>query len=408
MEMYDEGHSFIFFRLSRWATLPSEMVNAVVRYIQDIANISLMTIRRQSAKAVKDVHNLEDGVPMLITSASVGDGLVAESDFVSGAFDLHVVGDSISYQSHLDVMMGQSWLGSKDDWLVTIDQDVFLSLINPISGKTRSLPSLSNNSLGNDEILSDVREDGGRGPIYIQRAVLCKTPRQEDGPFVILLFSSGLIMYTEKTKDTWTALPIDERLSFLTFFDVMLMDRRIVALSIGGRLRIWNIDDNPIAYPQSFSGPTLLRPDYARKDMTLFLARSPRKCPMIIAIWGDYWGRRVHRRAQSEQARCITVDGVVVYELDTGNNDWMTLRGFEGQRSLFLGANYPFWIEVPGVGGRIKPGRLYVSDQIGADFAILPVDIPYRKIREYERLHLRRTCPAQQAPVFIRPYPFAE
>ena len=70
--------------------------------------------------------------------------------------------------------------------------------------------------------------------MYIERAMLCKTPRQEDGPFVILLFSDGHIMYNEKGDDTRTVLPIHVRFSFHRFFDAMLWEGSIVALNLSG------------------------------------------------------------------------------------------------------------------------------------------------------------------------------
>ena len=123
--------------------------------------------------------------------------------------------------------------------------------------------------------MESVRELDGQGQSYIKRAVLCRTPRRMEGPFIILLFLDGLIMYTKNHADTWTVLPMLDQLGHVTFCDVILIDYSIIAVGVGVNMMSWNIAVKPISYPQYTMGLMVKRPRFAKNSMTLFLGTSP-------------------------------------------------------------------------------------------------------------------------------------
>ncbi|KAK3139557.1 hypothetical protein QOZ80_5AG0385130 [Eleusine coracana subsp. coracana] len=237
----------------RWCSPPLALSDSIVRLVDRIAAIRLMTIGKEERKQVMKQHGLIPGVPMLLTLASTPEGQIEEPDVLFGSFALHIIRQgktrTSSSQSVLEVLKGRSWLAVKDDWLITIDQEFSLSLVNPITSKSILLPPLSSNSDRNEELLSDFMKNddaGGHGPLFIECAVLYKTPRQDGGPFVILLFSSGNIMYPEKTNGMWMTLPNTDRFA-TRFVDAAYWEERyMVAIGQWGSMKFWDLSMKPI------------------------------------------------------------------------------------------------------------------------------------------------------------------
>ena len=62
---------------------------------------------------------------------------------MAGEFGMHDIAEGSSFQCQSDLLRGHSWVGGKDDWLVTLDPNLNLALVNLINTGFISLPSLA-------------------------------------------------------------------------------------------------------------------------------------------------------------------------------------------------------------------------------------------------------------------------
>lgn len=244
-------------------SLPYDAMCQVVGNINDISNFSLMSISKQYILCVKDVHNLEPGVPLLITSREDNGVFQDNEETISDRFGLHTVDKQakiLSYQCSLGILSGRSWLCSKHDWLLTIDNSYSLNLINPITGKIVDLPPVDITDQQDIDIFSSINTKHYSDRMFVQRAVLCKTPMQMDGPFVILILSVNIIMFTKKGEDKWIILRLPACFSFLRFTGAILIGTNVVAAGVGGVMKSWDIYMRPCFPNNNYTGFTHCRP----------------------------------------------------------------------------------------------------------------------------------------------------
>jgi hypothetical protein len=105
------------------------------------------------------------------------------------------------------------------------------------------------------------------------------------------------------------------------------------------------------------------------KQVSMYIAKSPEGHIISICIFGH------GRRGMDTGGRMCCNDhifplmrGLLVYELlvDPNNMKYWSLKSddFGGHYSLFLGANYPFFYDVPYQGTLLQGGRVYVPDLV--------------------------------------------
>jgi hypothetical protein len=138
-----------------------------------------------------------------------------------GAFGLHDVATGKSYYGEAEGLKKRTWIGGKNDWLVTIDLRCSVELLNPITGVRVPLPSFA--TIPGVEVV-EVRDRGPgvsfeksphhfqkvtpwfRMPAHrLQKVMLCRTPAHPSGYLAVALFSSGLVAFTAADDKRWAA-----------------------------------------------------------------------------------------------------------------------------------------------------------------------------------------------------------
>ncbi|PWZ38202.1 hypothetical protein Zm00014a_023136 [Zea mays] len=335
-----------------WADLLPEMCNLVRERLDPISIIRFPAVCRDWSTACEVYPLLRPGLPALLTPSVDSDGYDTERSVEAGAFCLHDVsacggGGRKSFLGEAEGFKDRAWVGGNHGWLVTTDircEDV--QLLNPVTGARVYLPSLYT--------ISEVKR--------------------------LAHFSVGDHKYNEILKNT----AADD----VSYMDAIVLDGKLFAVDKVGRIYSWHLDGGAATTePTVVQGPNIddmsRQHDYDR--CAFYLAASGddgHQQLLLIYIYGyeiedvykyhrTYpWDERVLHRMVFDKRRSFGDRGMSVHELDASSGTWRRVTDFGGDRALFLGANYPFFVTVRHETG-LEADCVYLADTpSGYDVAI--------------------------------------
>lgn len=234
----------------------SELCNLVLDHADAVSIIRFPVVCRDWATATKTtwLAHLTSGAPTLLTSSLDPEGCDIEYDNDKGTFGLHNVGTGKSYYGESDGMKNRTWVGGKDDWLVTTAATCSLDLLNLITGVRIPLPSFATIP-GVDLVHVRYRNPGvfvlkrsSAVEAYfqplshrLQRVTLCRTPVHRRGYMAVAIFSyrdsPGLIALTAVGDKQWTSLKNPLGLHYLNkYMDVSVHQGKVVAVACSGNI----------------------------------------------------------------------------------------------------------------------------------------------------------------------------
>ncbi|RLM73882.1 uncharacterized protein C2845_PM15G23660 [Panicum miliaceum] len=313
-----------------WADLLPELCGLVVDRLDPVSILRFPAACRGWAAACEESPRLRSGAPALLTSGLDPEGIEVVD---AGSFRLHdVSAGGRSFLGEAAGLKGRTWIGGKDDWLVTTDYACNVELLNPVTGDRVPLPSFGTTQGAKLELPGYLHVSTGDRWHKILKITLCQTPAHPGGGYLaIALFSDGLLAFTAAgTKKCWTALKNHAAASRLdlSYMDAMVLKGKLFAVE-------------------------LLR------------------------------ARHVAARARRRQRR-VTVLG--------------------GDRALFLGANYPFYITAPPGSEDLKANCVYVADTpSGYDAGIFDLKKTKGEDGFVERLACSLMADALRMPMWFRP-----
>ncbi|CAL5070464.1 unnamed protein product [Urochloa decumbens] len=419
-----------------WADLLPELFDLVVDRLDAISILRFPAACKSWAAACKDSpRRLRSGSPTLLSSGLDLEGIETEHDVNAGAFALHDVSSSSttgggrrsSFLGEAEGLKGRTWIGGKDDWLVTTDYHLNVELLNPVTGDRVPLPSFEN-TWGLVEVTMP-------GYLYVSvedrlhrtrwhkmiKVTLCQTPAHPSGYLAVALFSYGLLAYTAAGDKSWTALknkndPAASRFDDACYYymDTIVLKGKLFAVTGSGLMYSWDMKTS------SSSGTTEAPPAVVVRSpeeikfsdhygQGFYLATSSAGQLLVIYVYGDInysFGvkdNRVSSRLVLNERLSFDEYGMSIHELDAGSGAWRRVADIGEDRALFLGANYPFYINVPpGSEELIKTNCVYVADTpSGYDVGVF--DLKKGKHGYVERLTYSLMADPLQMPMWFRP-----
>lgn len=359
-----------------WADLLPELCDLVMEHLDPITILRFPAVCRGWSEACEENPRLlRAGAPALLTPGLDPDGCETESNVDAGAFCLHDVsaagggGGRRSFFGEAEGLKGRAWVGGNHGWLATADWRCDVELLNPVTGARVRLPSFATIPGVEVEVNFHVvaRTAGGYslGKFHkILKVALCRTPSHADGHLAIAIFSGGLLAFTaagggDKGECRWTALK--NAAADVSYMDAIALDGKLYAVDELGRLYSWDIDDGAMTEPTVVQGPENDEMSRYGTDLCgFYLAASVCGQRLMLMCIHGYdvaraylygrrsrcWDSRVWSRLVFDDRRSFCELGMSLHELDAGGGSWRRVTDLGGDRALFLGANYPFYLTV--------------------------------------------------------------
>ncbi|CAL4899385.1 unnamed protein product [Urochloa decumbens] len=359
-----------------WSELPQDPISIILTRLDVIDVLSFSSTCKSWGNVCRNLKAtiLKSGTLTMITSRSVHDTSLHEDGLEDGAFGIHVVDAAKSFDCKHKFLMKKSWIGGKDDWLVTTDGSCDMQLVNPITGDVTPLPTLNTSDkyvLEESQQIHVVFEHTHN----IRRVVLCQTPSSPNGHFAIALFDDGLMACTGHGQSDWKTFTHPTQLfsGCYTYYPEVWLDAivhhgRVVAVNEGGYLYSWSMHD-PEAYPIK-----LTTPEFSQEHDTqvYYLATSPNDELLLVCVHGEH--RRYFepslRMVVSEQDRIEQPAAISIHVYDDIENVWLRTQFIGAGLSLFLGLNCPFY----GRWSNVEADRVYIASMCDNDSVIFSMD----------------------------------
>ncbi|CAN6269538.1 unnamed protein product [Urochloa humidicola] len=403
-----------------WADLLPELCNLVVDRLDAIGILRFPAACAGWATACKDNHPLlRSGSPALLTSGLDAEGVETEHDVDAGVFALHNFssttsgGRRSSFLGDSAGLKGRTWIGGKDDWLVTTDYLCNVELLNPVTGDQVPLPSFETTQgvevkLPGDYLHVSVQDRWHR----FLKVTLCQTPAHPSGYLAISLFSHGLLAYTAAGDKCWTAFknePLDSRSLQLSYMDAIVLKEKLFAVTESGGIYCWDMTSRGSTKPPArVQGPEEMEMSHHCYGRGFYLAASSDdRQLMLIYVYGDtntfeLKDNRVYSRLVFNDRWSFCEYGTSIHELDAGSGAWRRVADLGGDRSLFLGANYPFYVDALPGSEDLKADCVYVADTpSGYDVGIF--DLNKGEDGLVERVTSSLMADPLQMPMWFRP-----
>jgi hypothetical protein len=174
---------------------------------------------------------------------------------------------------------------------------------------------------------------------------------------------------------------------------------KIIAICRNGNLWSWGLDEGG-------ENPKLLLRSCVDilgwKQFDFFLAPSVNGNILIVSPHGDYAPLRwVSRRSFDSSHLNFPVDGAVIHEVDMDTQSIEEIRDI-GDRALFVGPNYPFYVPVSLPSGDLKRNHVYIAN-VSDDDAIA-IDLSLEDLPDNVSL-INYSGPenSYQVPMWFRP-----
>ncbi|CAN6229844.1 unnamed protein product [Urochloa humidicola] len=401
-----------------WADLLPELCGLVVDRLDAISILRFPATCTGWASACKDNPLLRSGSPVLLTSGLDAEGVETEHDVDAGAFTLHDVssttggGRRSSFLGDSEGLKGRTWIGGKDDWLVTTDCQCNVELLNPVTGDRVPLPSFETTQgvevkLPGDYLHVSVQDRWHR----FLKVTLCQTPAHPSGYLAIAMFSHGLLLViTAAGEDKcWAAFknePVASR--SLQYMDAIVLKGKLFAVTESGGIYCWDMTSSGTTEtPAMVQGPEEIEMSSHHYGRGFYLAASSDGQLLLIYIYGDtntseLKDNRVYNRLVFNDRWSFYEYGMSIHELDACSGEWRRVADIGDDRALFLGANYPFYITVPPGSEDLTTNCVYVADTpSGYDVGIF--DLKTGEDELLERVTYSLMADPLQMPMWFRP-----
>nr|CAB3488501.1 unnamed protein product [Digitaria exilis] len=354
-----------------WADLLPELCGLVVDHLDPISALRFPAVCTGWAATCKENNPLlRSGAPMLLTSGLDTEGVVTEHDVDAGAFGLHDVSATTgsgrsSFLGEAEGLKGRTWIGGKDDWLVTADYNLLLNLV---TGDRVPLPPFDAANQQGVKLLDVPGYLHVTSEVHhwhkILKVTLCQTPAHLGGYVAVALFSDGLLASTAVGDKCWTVLknPATASRLDLSYMDAIVIKGKLFAVNESGRVYSWDMSSKTME-PAMVQGPEV---ETTRHYGGFYLATSTRRQLLLVYVYGDtelFRDSRVHSRLVFNERWSFDELGMSLHELDAGGSGaWRRVTDLGDDRALFLGANHPFYITVPPGSEDLKANCVYVAD----------------------------------------------
>jgi hypothetical protein len=202
-------------------------------------------------------------------------------------------------------------------------------------------------------------------------------------------------------NDHWITLENPDE-PWLTYSDAIIYGDKIIAICRSGNLWSWGLDEggeNPMLLLRSCVDTRT----QGWKEFDFILAPSVNRNILIVSPHGDYaplrWGSR--RSFYSSSHLKFPVDGAVIHEVDMDTQSIEEIRDI-GDRALFVGPNYPFYVPVSLPSGDLKRNHVYIAN-VSDDDAIA-IDLSLEDLPDNVSL-INYSGPenSYQVPMWFRP-----
>ncbi|PUZ49240.1 hypothetical protein GQ55_7G310600 [Panicum hallii var. hallii] len=393
-----------------WADILPELCGLVVDRLDPVSILRFPAACRGWAAACEESPRLQSGAPALLTSGLDPEGIEVEHDVDAGAFGLHdVSAGGRSFLGEAAGLKGRTWIGGKDDWLVTTDYACSIELLNLVTGDRVPLPPFGTTQGAKLELPGYLHVSTGDRWHKILKVTLCQTPAHPSGGYLaVALFSDGLLAFTAAGDKCWTALknPAAASRLDLSYMDAIVLKGKLFAVNERGRIYSWDMSSGITEPAAVVQGPDIEIGRHCRRGF--YLATSSRGQLLLICIYGDtellFKDSRICSRLVFNDMWSFYELGMSLHELDAGSGAWRRVTDLGGDRALFLGANYPFYITAPPGSEDLKASCVYVADMPSSyDAGIF--DLKKKKGEDgfVERLACSLMADTLQMPMWFRP-----
>lgn len=372
--------------IDQWSNLPSEIWGDIISRIDvlDVMSFSL-TCKSLDSVCKQLTTTIKQGTPILLTSQPDEDGWGTEDDLETGKFGLHDVSKYLSFCCVRKGLQCRIWLGGKGEWLVTTNTCKDIELLNPITGISFRLPSfgieLGAMDPGSFTEMATVFPPYVR---FVRRVVLSRTPSHADGYEAITLFSDGLIAYTTHGQSVWRMLknPSDHDDNVHNYypeiyFDAIVYHGWVFAVDEDGDIFAWNLSDpglRPVQMPTPEIGASEAQssPNKERHEHVFYLAISPADQLILACLTGHGHGLTAnsYRELWNEHDQFLHLDSISLFEFDLESLTWGRITSIGEDQSLFIGLNYPFFVNSTQQKVHLKGNSVYVADVSDHDVGI--------------------------------------
>ncbi|PUZ49241.1 hypothetical protein GQ55_7G310700 [Panicum hallii var. hallii] len=398
-----------------WADLLPELCDHVLDHLDAVSAIRFPAASTAWAAASRMTPRLRSGTPTLLTSGLDPDGYDVEYDVEAGTFGLHDVAGGKSFYGEAQWLKNRTWIGGKDDWLVTTDLRCSVELLNPITGDRVPLPSFT--TIRRLEVADyyELHVAVNNRLHLFQQVKLCQTPAHPNGHLAVALFSSGplgLLAFTAHGDEGWTPLMNPAEVHYLKYTDATVHDGKVVAVAESGDIYSWDMMDGTTTEPTLLPRPEIHHVSYDLRR-GFYLAASSGGQLQVVCMYGhgDVKDKR-RRRIVFKDQWSFFARHVSLHELDADTGAWRRLRDLGGDRALFVGGNYPFYATVPpGGSDNLQADCVYVADLLGCDAAFFDLKLGDDHMYDFEcRLSYPAMGDSLQMPMWFRPtaYPIAQ
>ncbi|CAL4932265.1 unnamed protein product [Urochloa decumbens] len=359
-----------------WSELPQDPISVILTRldVSDVLNFAWTCKSWGNICRHLNASIFKSGTLMMITSKSSQDGCLTQDGLEDGIFGVHEVGVGKSFDCKHRLLRNKSWIGGKDDWLVSTNDCIDLQITNPITADVVPLPRL--NTIDKFEMHTDQEVQVVFEHTHsIRRVVLCQTPSSPNGHFAIALFNDGLMACTARGQSDWKLFTHPTQLFSGCYthypevwLDAIVHQGRVVAVNEGGYIYAWSMND-PEAYPIKLTTPEF---STTGDSMVYYLATSHTGRLLLISVHGEE-RRYIEpglRMVVSEQDRIEQPTALSIYIYDDTGDAWQRTRSVGDGQSLFLGLNYPFY----GRWSNIKEDRVYIASMCDNDSIIFSMD----------------------------------
>ncbi|KAK8456551.1 hypothetical protein SEVIR_3G036300v4 [Setaria viridis] len=354
---------------------------------------------------------LTSGLPTLLTSGLDLYGDDFEYDVEAGTFGLHDVATGKSFYGEAQRLRNRTWIGGKDDWLVTTDVRCGVELLNPITGERVPLPSFDTIGKFADPYKLCISVDYMLH--HLQQVALCQTPAHPNGYLAVAMFSSAsldFLAFTADGDEGWTPLKDPSGLG-VHYTDVTAHNGKVFAVSDYGDIYCWDMNGTDVEFTY-LQGPEfhVSNNNYIRR---FYLATSSGGRLQVVCLYGHddrrVEDKRTRRIVFKDQLGFFHARRVTLHELDDATaGTWRRVRDLGGDRTLFVGGNcYPFCVTVPPGGDPnddLQADCVYVADVLGCDAAAFELKLGDDYAYEFDwPLYYPAVYDVLQIPMWFRP-----